>query len=90
MRVVESSIEAKRPASPLQEALSVKLRYTLDDDGTKSPDKRTRALTERDLEYQLTIKRNALKHTMKAWQRKAYKVQDTLIDITYAEKVRRL
>ena len=27
---------------------------------------------------------------MKAWQRKAYEVQDTLIDITYAEGVRRL
>ena len=58
--VVEPSIEAEsRPASPLlgaigraseQEALSVKPRYTLDDDGTKSPDRRTRALTERGLE----------------------------------------
>ena len=98
--IVEPSIEAEaRPASPLlgaiggaseQEAPSVKLRYTLDDDGTKSPDKRTRALTERGLEYQLTMKRKALKHAMKAWQRKAYEVQDTLIDITYAEEVRRL
>ena len=51
--VAEPSIEAEaRPASPLlgvirgaseQEAPSVKLRYTLDDDGTKSPDKRSGA-----------------------------------------------
>ena len=70
-QVVEPSIEAEaRPASPLlgaiggaseQEAPSMKLRYTLDDDGTKSPDKRTRALTERGLEYQLTMKRKGPK-----------------------------
>ena len=88
-----------RPQSPLLGAVggqlppleepSVKLRYTLDDDGTDTSEKRTRVLTQRGFEYQLTMKRKALKQAIKAWQRKADEVQDTLIEMVRVEEIKR-
>ena len=95
------SIQAEsRPQSPLLGAVggqlpeleepSVKPRHTLDDDGTEALDKRSRVLTQRGLEYQLTMKRKALKQAMKTWQRKADEVHDTLLEIINAREIRRL
>ena len=94
----EPSMQAEsRPQSPLLGAIggqlpesepSVKFRHTLDDDFTEASDKRTRVLTQRGLEYQLTIKRKALKQAIRAWQQKADELQDILIEISKAEEVK--
>ena len=96
--VEEPPMQAEsRPQSPLLGAIggqmpepepSVKFRHTLDDDGTEASDKRTRVLTQRGLEYQLTIKRKALKQAIRAWQQKADELQDILIEISKAEEVK--